>query len=136
MSRIWVDTGALLALASPRDQYHQHAVATLRRHAAAGARWVSSVLVLAEFHVHAVRQRGPAAARAAVTSLLGDAGYDWLDVPVAVVGDAVSRWLDRFQDQPFSLTDAVGFELMRRERLTHAFAFDQHFVTAGFDLLD
>jgi predicted nucleic acid-binding protein len=96
---------------------------------------VSSVLVLAEFHAHAVRRRGPRAARAAVANLLSDAGYEWLDVPVAVAIEAVARWLDRFQDQPFSLTDAVSFELMRRERLTHAFAFDQHFVTAGFQLL-
>lgn len=51
---------------------------------------------------------------------LNDAGYDWLD---------------RFHDQPFSLTDAVSFELMRRERVTHAFAFDPHFVTAGFELV-
>lgn len=136
MSKTWVDTGALLALASPRDQYHERAVATLRRHSAAGARWVSSIMVLAEFHVHAVRRRGPLTARTAVANLLSDAGYDWLDVPVAVVGDAVSRWLDRFPDQPFSLTDAVSFELMRRERLTQAFAFDQHFVIAGFELLD
>jgi len=35
-----------------------------------------------------------------------------------------------------SFADAVSFEVMRRERLTHAFAFDKHFVTAGFKLLD
>lgn len=49
---------------------------------------------------------------------------------------AVARWLVRFPDQRFSLTDAVSFEVMRRERVTHAFAFDKHFETAGFKLLD
>jgi predicted nucleic acid-binding protein len=96
---------------------------------------VSSVLVLAEFHLLAVHRRGSTAARASVTNLLGDAGYEWLDVPAAVASEAIPNWLDRFEDQPFSLTDAVSFELMRRERLTQAFAFDQHFVTAGFELL-
>lgn len=136
MSKIWVDTGALLALASPRDQHHQRAVATLRRHATAGVRWTSSVLVLAEFHLLAVQRRGAAAARASVSSLLGDAGYEWLDVPAALVSEAMSNWLDRFPDQSFSLADAVSFELMRRERLTQAFAYDQRYVTAGFELLE
>jgi predicted nucleic acid-binding protein len=108
----------------------------LRRHATAGVRWTSSVLVLAEFYLLAVQRRGPAAARTSVASLLGDAGYEWQDVPAVVVSDAMSNWLDRFPDQSFSLADAVSFELMRRERLTQAFAFDQHYVTAGFELLD
>jgi predicted nucleic acid-binding protein len=93
------------------------------------------MLVLAEFHLLAVQRRGSVAARASITSLLADPGYDWLDVPAVLVGEAVSNWLDRFPDQSFSLADAVSFELMRRERLTQAFAFDQHFVTAGFEIL-
>jgi predicted nucleic acid-binding protein len=136
VSKIWVDTGALLALASPRDPHHRRAVATLRRNAAAGVRWTSSVLVLAEFHLLALQRRGTAAARASVVSLLADTGYEWQDVPVAVVSDAISNWIDRFPDQSFTLADAVSFELMRQGRLTHAFAFDQHYRTAGFELLE
>lgn len=136
MSRIWVDTGALVALASPRDQHHTRAVAIIRRHAAGGVRWVSSVLVLAEFHLLALQRRGPAGARASIIAMLGDAGYEWLDVPADVVSGAIPNWLERFRDQRFSLTDAVSFELMKRERLTRAFAFDRQFVTAGYELLD
>jgi predicted nucleic acid-binding protein len=47
----------------------------------------------------------------------------------------MNRWMLRFADQRFSLTDAVTFELMRTERVTRAFAFDQDFVTAGYSLL-
>jgi len=47
----------------------------------------------------------------------------------------MDAWLGRFSDQRFSLTDAVSFEVMRREQISRAFAFDQHFVTAGFELL-
>jgi len=74
-------------------------------------------------------------ARASVTSLLADSGYEWLDVPGTLVSEAMANWLDRFPDQSLSLADAVSFELMRRERLAQAFAFDQHYVTAGFELL-
>ena len=41
----------------------------------------------------------------------------------------------RFSDQAFSLVDAVSFEVMRRNKVTHAFAFDRHFAIAGFELL-
>jgi predicted nucleic acid-binding protein len=44
--------------------------------------------------------------------------------------------LDRFGDQRFSLTNAVSFEVMRRLRLSRAFAFDHHFVVAGFEPLE
>jgi hypothetical protein len=50
--------------------------------------------------------------------------------------DAVLGWLNRFPDQRFSLSEAVSFEVMRRERLTSAFACDRHFEVAGFELLE
>ncbi len=49
--------------------------------------------------------------------------------------EAVAHWLERYADQRFSLTDAVSFEVMRRERLKTAFAYDRDFETAGFELL-
>ena len=58
-----------------------------------------------------------------------------LDADLALVEESLRRWLERFSDQRFSLTDAVSFEIMRRERIGQAFAFDQHFLTAGFELL-
>jgi predicted nucleic acid-binding protein len=134
-ARALVDTGALLALASPRDQYHARAVGIARRFLAAGGRFVGSSLVLSETHNHVLYAMGPAAARRTTSALLDDPAYEWLDVPVALVRAAVASWLERFADQRFSLTDAVSFEVMRRERLTAAFAFDEDFVTAGFTLL-
>jgi predicted nucleic acid-binding protein len=48
---------------------------------------------------------------------------------------AVERWLRPYDDQAFSLTDAVSFEVMRRGRIRRALALDRHFATAGFEIL-
>jgi predicted nucleic acid-binding protein len=133
--RALVDTGALLAVANPRDQYHAEAVAIGRRFLAAGGRWVGTVLVLGELHGHLLQRRGPEVARAHVDELLADPAYEWLDVTAELIGEASERWLGRFRDQPFSLTDAVSFEVMRRARLTTAFAFGHHFEVAGYGRL-
>lgn len=133
--RAWIDTGALLALASPRDPYHARAVAAVRSRQGPGREWVSSVLVLGEFHRLVLYRAGPAPARAAVARLLADPATRWLEVGAAEVSGATSAWLERFPDQDYSLTDAVSFELMRREGIVEAFAFDRHYLTAGFRLI-
>ena len=135
MARAAIDTGALLALANPRDQYHARAVETARRFVERGGRWTGSVLVLAELHGHLLRWRGPAVARQVLAAVRRDPAYEWREVDLDLLDAALGDWLDRFHDQRFSLTDAVTFALMRRERLTTAFAFDRDFVTAGFLLL-
>jgi len=43
--------------------------------------------------------------------------------------------LEKYQDQDFSYTDAVSFALMRELKIGKAFAFDRHFVTAGFVII-
>ena len=131
----FVDTGALIALSRPSDQYHARAKEIARRHKAAGGRYTSSALVLAEFHTHMLYLLGPAAARAKLDALLRDSTHEWHSATPDLLRRASERWLSRFADQRFSLTDAVSFELMSTGSIRHAFAFDQHFQTAGFSLL-
>ena len=133
--RAAVDTGALLALASSRDQYHAQAVAIERRFRESGGRWVGTVLVLGELQSHLVRRADAAVARRVIAALLRDPAYDWRDVPLDLVRAAVSAWLERFPDQRFSMTDAVTFEIMRVDRISRAFAFDRDFLTAGYNLM-
>ncbi len=133
--RALVDTGALLALARAKDQHHGDAVAIAERHLAAGGRFVGTTAVLTELHSHLLYLRGAREARTIVTHLLDDPVHEWLDIGADLVRDAVTRWLARFADQRFSLIDAISFEVMRRRRLTQAFAFDHDFEVAGFELL-
>jgi predicted nucleic acid-binding protein len=43
--------------------------------------------------------------------------------------------LAQFTDQAFSYVDATSFVVMQRLQLKAAFAFDHHFVVAGFALV-
>jgi predicted nucleic acid-binding protein len=130
-----VDTGALLALASSRDQFHARARRTLAQLQSAATRLVSHTLVLGELHGHLIRRIEPREAQRIVVGLLSDPAFRWLEVSPDLLGRAFSGWIDRFDDQRFSLTDAVTFEIMREERIGTAFAYDSDFVTAGFSLL-
>ena len=42
------------------------------------------------------------------------------------------EWLRRRDERVYSYVDATSFELMRRERITEALAFDGDFSAAGF----
>jgi len=134
--RLAVDTSALLALVAPRDQHHARAVRIAREHVRNGGRFVGSVLVLAELHGHLLRWRGAPVAHDLVDRVRRDGAYEWHGVDSALV-DAVHRtWFSRLGGARISLTDAVSFELMRREKLTTAFAFDEDFVLAGYALAE
>lgn len=133
--RVLVDTGALLALSRPQDQYHARAVAIEDRYLGSGGQYVSTTLILGELHSHLLYLRGAKEARTILLHLLDDPVHEWIEVSMALVRDAVTNWLARFSDQRFSLVDAVSFEVMRRRGLGQAFAFDNHFEVAGFELL-
>ena len=133
--RVLVDTGALIAIQRKDDQYHRRAFELALRHRLSGVTYVGTTLVLGEFHSQLLYRRGPAEARSAIASFLRDPRNEWVGVSADLVEAATLNWLFRFRDQAFSLTDAVSFEVMRREKLTHAFAFDRHFEVAGFKLL-
>jgi predicted nucleic acid-binding protein len=133
--RALIDTSALLALSHGRDQYHETAVAIAKTHRSAGGRFVGTTSILTEFHSHLLYLRDSAVARAALMSLLADPIHEWLEVDAELLREANGNWLLPYEDQRFSLVDAVSFEVMRRTRVARAFAFDRHFEVAGFELL-
>lgn len=57
-------------------------------------------------------------------------------VSVALVGESIDEraweWLRRHDERAYSYVDATSFEIMRRERITEALAFDGDFSAAGF----
>lgn len=130
-AEVFVDTSAWYALALRRDSAHVHLTAALRHRVRRGTRVVTTNLVVAETHALLLRRTTRDTALAFVRRI---------DQPPNVVvrstseleAAAVSRWLERYDDQEFSLADAVSFAVMAERGIGEALTLDRHFAAAGF----
>lgn len=134
MSGVFLDTSLWLAVLVPKEAGHETARARYERVAGSRSALVTTPLVIAETHALLLNRRGIRAGQHFLRSALGGV-LRVVFVDAELIGSAVEHWVTRFRDQPFSLCDAVSFEVMRRERLTTALAFDRHFAAAGFEIV-
>ena len=136
MSRgFFADTSGWFPVVNPRDARHREASEVYMRLVRRGTRVVTTNLVVAELHALVTRARGPAASLELLDRLYVDPLHEVRFVDRDLEAAATDRWLRPFRDQRFSLTDAVSFEVMRREGIRRALALDRHFTVAGFELL-
>jgi len=132
--RVFVDSGAWIALALVRDAYHERARAGWEVLGRARARLLSSVPVVLETFTYLDRHVSREVAHRWRSSL---GSVPRFDIVGCSPGDLVEAWqfLERKDLHKLSAIDATSFVLMRRHRVRTAFAFDTHFTTAGFRLL-
>ena len=124
----FVDTSFWIGLAVPADR--RHAEALLLWHGDRRPLRTSN-LVAGETWTWLKRRAGHTDAFNFITMLRQSER-----VSVATVDAAVDQraweWLARHDERSYSYVDATSFEIMRRERITEAFAFDGDFSAAGF----
>ena len=131
MSRVFVDTSALLALMVGSDQAHEEAREGFARLRAERASLVTSSYVLVETYALLQARIGIGAVR-----IFREAFAPLLDV-LWVDETTHERALDDLllrDARKLSLVDASSFELMRANRVDRAFAFDAHFREEGYTL--
>jgi predicted nucleic acid-binding protein len=130
---IYIDTGAFLARYVHRDQYHEQARAawkTLRR---LPWRCYTSNFILDEtFTLLARRTSYPFAAQRA-RSMMTSHTLNILRPSHEDELEALGLF-EKFADQKVSFTDCISFVLMRKRQIKRVFAFDRHFMHAGFML--
>jgi len=130
----FVDTGAWFALADISDQYHNSAIAIYPKMLKEYNHLTTTNLVVAETYILIRRHMGYTAA----ITFLGNIAASPRIIRIyseRVLEEKAEDILRKYQDQDFSLTDAVSFAVMRQYEITHVFSFDQHFITAGFTLI-
>ena len=130
--RVFVDTSAILALLSTRDRWHLEAARTYRGLLDSRATFISTDWVLAEAVTLARMRVSYAISRKIGDALLGT-GFDlvWVD---RVLVDEAWNWFEKYSDQALSLCDCVSFVTMRRLGIKTAFAYDDDFRIARFEI--
>jgi predicted nucleic acid-binding protein len=128
---LFVDAGGWIALANADDDYHAVAAAAYPGFLSEYRRLLTTTLVVAEAYIALRLGLGHAAAVRFLELLAASPRILRIPIDPQLEADA-EQLLRRFQDQRFSYADAVSFAVMRSLDLTDAFAFDQHFSTAGF----
>lgn len=127
---IFVDTSALFALASDRDQRHQEARNSLDRLLRARRRLLTHSYVLSESMALLHQRLGRRSALALSDEVRKAFEVEW------VAESLHNAAVDALGNAPggVSLVDQVSFLVMRERGIDVAFAFDRHFTTAGFRL--
>ena len=130
-ARLFVDSGAWIALRSRRDQHHAEADRLFREALSRRIPLFTTNLVIAEAHRLTLFRAGIQPALRALERIDASPSVT-IHFPTADEHAAARRWLERMAPRPITYTDAVSFAVMEALRCTAALTFDQDFVVAGF----
>jgi len=131
----FLDTSGWFAALSPKEAKHALARASYGNWIEGGRQLVTTNLVVAEMQILLSRFRGAKEGLRFLDSLYQDASHHVVFVDRDLERAAVDRWLRRFADQQLSMADAVSFEVMRERGIRQALSLDEHFTSAGFELV-
>jgi len=131
LGRVFVDTGAWLAIQVADDAHHIAASEALPALLEGSKALVTSNLVVGETYTLLRLAKGYREARRFLDKLDLSGKLERLFVSEQLERQGYAI-LHRYADHPFSFVDATSFALMRQQRMQHAFAFDVHFRIAGF----
>lgn len=128
---VLVDSGAWLAVASPRDQFHRDAVIGLRSAVERRILLVTTNLIIAEAHRLTLFRLGPRASGLVLDRI--DASARLSVVYASREHHRNARtWLERLSGHRITYTDAVSFAVMESMGCREALTFDNDFLVAGF----
>lgn len=133
---LFLDTSGWFAALSPREAGHELARDRYADAVHRGQLLITTQLVAAEMHTLILRWRDAEAGLLFLETAFESGALVVIAADEELIGTAISRWVRRFADTTLSLADAVSFEVMRRERISRALAYDRHFALAGYEILD
>jgi predicted nucleic acid-binding protein len=132
LTRVFVDTSALIALVVANDDAHGSAVRVFSRLESQQSVLVTSSYALVETYALLGRRHGNRVIARFREELQPLFDVVWVDRELHERG--LDRLLGR-EIRGLSLVDAVSFVIMEGERIEEAFAYDRHFEQAGFSLI-
>ncbi|CAN5173113.1 MAG: type II toxin-antitoxin system VapC family toxin [Euzebyales bacterium] len=130
MRRVFVDTGAFVAMRNRAEIEHLAARRTMGALIEAGVGLFTSNYVVAETYTALLVRAGRGEAVAWGTAFRAGRALELVRVDERVEDEAWSI-IVAHQDKAWSYVDATSFALMEREGTDEAFAFDRDFTQRG-----
>jgi predicted nucleic acid-binding protein len=130
-AELFVDTSAWYPVAVPNHPDHRRLADALTAAIRGGQRVVTTNLIVAEtYALLLVRTRREAAL--AFLRTVRQSPNEVVSATPELEDRAITHWLERYEDQDFSLADAVSFEVMAARGIREVMTLDHHFSAAGF----
>lgn len=130
-NNIFLDTGALFALAAKTDQYHEKAYSHLQSLLKKQTHFFTSNFVIHETAMMIARRISKDAAIKFLNNAYNGESFDILYVDQNTEDEAIKKF-KKYKDQDFSIADCASFVLMKGNKIERAFTFDKHFKTMKF----
>lgn len=128
--KIFVDTGAFIALADTDDLKHKQARLFYETQRDKGARFVTTNYVVCET-LNYLRSRVDHTTATAFREGLRKSGlFETIHITMPLE-DAAFSIFKEYEDKDFSFTDCTSFAAMQSLKLKKVFAFDRHFEQFG-----
>ncbi|OHB18604.1 MAG: hypothetical protein A2666_01385 [Parcubacteria group bacterium RIFCSPHIGHO2_01_FULL_47_10b] len=127
---IFFDSSAIIALASKTDEKHQRAQRLLQRLYESGESLCIHNYVIVEA-MSILQNRLGVKTATQFTADIGKVQCIWI---TQQIHDAAKKYWMNHSSRRLSFVDCVSFVTMKLENITTAFAFDQDFQKAGFEL--
>jgi predicted nucleic acid-binding protein len=129
--KIFIDTGFILALIYPRDQYHTQALNLARKYT--NNFFVTTDAVLLELG-NAVARHSKPEAIVYIKNLMESNNIEIVRLNPELFDLAFELYKQSY-DKTWGLVDCLSFVVMRNLDIQSVLSFDKHFTQAGFVIL-
>ncbi|MBL8028471.1 MAG: PIN domain-containing protein [Fibrobacteres bacterium] len=131
---VFVDTSAWFAGLVKNDQAHKKATTEQQKLVKGKARFFTSNLVVHETTMLLERKVNRREAINFLSTIITDPNVEIIHASPNIEHDAYMLY-KKYNDQDYSMTDCVSFEIMKHFNIQRAFTFDEHFITRGFGVV-
>lgn len=130
--KVFIDTSAIYALLNLKDENHTKAVNYYEILKKKNAIIITTNYIIDETYTLLMIRKGQEFAVDFIDKLRITFNIFYIE---KTDDDQAIEILKKYIDKNFSFTDAVSFHIMKSNNIKTAFAFDKHFIQAGFKTL-
>jgi uncharacterized protein len=134
MAEVFLDTAYAIALSTPRDSFHEKAVALSRQLETSATRLVTTQAVMLEIGNTFSDLRNRHMSVELLESFETDPSIEIVPISQSLFDKAFHLYKNRL-DKEWGLTDCISFVVMTERNITDALTTDRHFSQAGFRVL-